>query len=268
MSPKPRLVVEHPNNGNSIPFSQYQSSSPEKFSVAEDTYVVYAGGTSYMVRVGELVVIDPAIKQFTHTPVAVFVINTSVLLWSYQLNLGIELPYQSILLHALQETKLYLQIESSPLISTPTQDPEFTSTVDLEIIPNDSPLPETLNNNDFDILTKVSGSIESLYQAMAKCSDLHYDSNSDSESMSNSGEWFQQGAENSPQIQALEVPQAWLHNVGDADDLEDIQPESEPEEHPQTDEAGMHVDVGYGPIVGVVRKRDSDDNGFNKARKM
>lgn len=268
MSPKPRIIYEYPNEENTIPFTEYQSSSPEKFSLPDDKFVIYAGGNNYSLSIldkdpNNHIIITHELQGIDQPPVSLFILNTGVIIWSCSLNKGIELPYQCVLLHALQGSKLYLQISCSEIIGLQSMDLDDVLTVDLELELQDGLQQST------GIFNGVPCDMESVYLGMSKCSDMHFDDN-DSESNE-----FEFDVENSSlngemQMPALEIPNHWitgdnvaLHNSGDADDLEDI----EPEDH-RDDEAGMHVDIGYGPTAGAVRRRDSDDDEFKKSRRV
>ncbi|KAK7683000.1 hypothetical protein QCA50_014033 [Cerrena zonata] len=92
---------------------------------------------------------------------------------------------------------------------------------------------------------------------------------------------------------ALEVPSSWLQdggeaismdteyenhesipfrNSGDADDLEIDELYEEPNNGAASNQvAGMHVDVGFAPIVGSVRRRDDNETSedeFSKTRRL
>lgn len=210
--------------------------------------------------------IDDEIMPFTQHPIAVFVLNSLFILWCNKLNKGIEFPYQTIVIHALQPgDKLYLQISDNNLFHvTNNQHNSFQVTCEVELIPMSSETNDIIYPDNLQILCRVNNSVESIYQAMSKCSALHFDS--DSEDQFDSGNSITA----SNQEFQMDIPDNWItkesivaiNNTGNADDLEDLENSNELE-----DEAGMNVDVGYGPIAGTIRKRESEVDGVKKSRR-
>lgn len=269
MSPPPRVIHEHPNAENTLVFTEYQSSSPEHFSLDDDKFVLYGGGLYFDFQVLDRdpnisVSLHEQIVPFTQYPVALFVLNSLFIMWCNEISKGVEFPYQTIVIHALQPgDKLYLQISDNELLHVSnTKSSEFEVTCEVQFVPTTPPktYPENLQ-----ILSRVYNSVESIYQAMSKCSALHFDSESED----------QFDTENSSLNQGfqMDIPTNWitkesisLNNTGNADDLEEHENDYE-DENEFEDEAGMNVDVGYGPIAGTVRKRNSESNGVKKSRR-
>ncbi|EGV66168.1 low temperature responsive protein [Yamadazyma tenuis] len=273
MGSDPRLIYEYPNYENTIAFTEYQASSPEKFSLPDDDkFVLYAAGSNYSFLILDK---DPNIQLFVHPeissiqelPVDLFVLNTSFLVWCDSLNKGIEFPYQGILLHALQEPdKLYLQVSTSDLFQVQTQkESELVPTIELVLSPNS----KMSRQQDSKLLSKVPDSVESVYHAMSKCSAMHFDSeNEDQTDMANTGFDFAHSSLN-PEFMEVSVPNSWvneepptIHNTGDADDLECLE-----ESHEEPEEAGMHVDIGFASIAGAIRRREHDEEDSGRAQR-
>lgn len=289
MKPNPKLIFEQPNIENTIPLSVYQASSPEKFSIEDDDkLVMHAGGSGYEVSVlrndpTQVVKVHEDLESMENSSISLFVLNTCLIIWLDEIQKGLELPYQSISLSALQSNNdhqaLYLQVLSNDYISSiPTEPTEYTSTVEL-IITKKKDIPENMLNRLFESMVS---DIHGLYNGLSTCSAFHYDSDSDEENGANSngfyGLGFQDSDTNAP---ALEIPSSWIDdeghdhditikNIGDADDLElDEEELQRARDESGTPVAGMNVDVGYASIVGSIRKRGEDDMGeFNKSRKL
>lgn len=288
MVPNLKLIFEQPNIENTIPLSVYQASSPEKFSIEDDDkLVLHAGGSGYKISVlrndpTHEVKIHEELHNVENLDISLFVLNTCFIIWLDEIQKGLELPYQSISLSALQSNSdsqaLYLQILSNDYISSiPTQPTEYTSTVEL-IITKNKDIPKTMVNRLFE---STNSEIYGLYNGLSTCSAFHYDSESDEENGNADGFYsmgFQDSDTNAP---ALEIPSSWINNeendqditiknIGDADDLElDEEELQRARDESATPVAGMNVDVGYASLVGSIRKRGDDDVGeFYKSRKL
>lgn len=225
---------------NTIPIQEYQASSPERFSLHDDDkLVLYGGGSNCSVKFlandpSHTLKVSPLLQHVDLSAVTLYILNTSFIMWFA--GVGIELSYQSIVLHALKgERVLHLQVVSSDLIgAVPDSDSEFTSSVEIEIECNDLKEVNPLFANH-------ESTVENMYIAMNKCSALHFDSDEESKDDM--------------------VPLLWINqdmkfgSTGNADDLE----AEDFEENEFV--AGMHVDVGYGSVAGSVRKRDGGDEG-------
>lgn len=274
MSPEPRFIHEQPNSENTIPVDLYRASSPEKFSLEDDDkFVLYGGGANYGLSFiqnpqQELKVANE-FSQLSYDNISVFILNTGVIIWFNQNNIGLELPYQTISLHAVKPPtnedvcKLYLQILSNKLISSiPKMESQFITTTEIEITEN--------SQGNTHPLFKLQSNIEQLYTAMSTCAQFHLDSDSDEEDNINS---FASEADQTP---ALEIPSGWLTNgdaeedfilpnTGNADDLEFDENHSH---DPSDNVAGMYVDVGYASIAGSIRKRENDVETIVKNRRI
>lgn len=281
MGPKSRIIHEQPNIENTIPASLYQAVSPERFSLEDDDkFVIYGGGNSYAIQVlqndpSQELVVCPELELVDYSNVSLFVLNTSLIVWFNSADLGLELPYQSIILHALHtlsdDTFLYLQILSNECItSIPLGTTEFVPSIEIRIVKNDKP-GNPLNDNPL-LVHNSNSSIETVYEAMSKCSAFHFDSDSEDES----GTYAFDSAEQTP---ALEIPSHWLNNnVDDVDSDEallrntgiadDLEIDDVDETGNVNEVAAMHVDVGYASIAGSIRKRDEDDVSIAKARRV
>ncbi|EGW34756.1 uncharacterized protein SPAPADRAFT_57819 [Spathaspora passalidarum NRRL Y-27907] len=277
MAPTPRIVFEQPNIENTIPFTLYQSSSPEKFSFEDsDKFVIHGGGPFYSITGIEDAETETCLELqgVDCNDVSLFVLNTSFIIWFNANERGLELPYQSIVLHAINEGKddymLYLQVVSSEVMySVNNNSPGFVSYVNLNITPTSPTNPHRMHDvNKLFSQVKDFG-IVSIYEALSKCSSLHYDTESEEEEVGGAGadRAFFGASLEQPQQQepVLEIPTSWIsHNGvgGYGDDLDDIVIEDE------AIDAGMHVDVGYGPIAGSIRKREDDLEGVVKSRRL
>lgn len=265
------LVHEEPNIESTIPLPVYQSSSPEKFSLDDDKFILYAGGTNYKL---ELLKNDPTqtveicneLVNLDFSNISIYSLNTAFILWFNNGNIGLSIPYQVIILHALKDHKLYLQLMSSEFLKSIRNDEsEFISSVELTIEYNDT---KVIRNG----LIQEDSTIEELYEGMSKCSSFHYDEDSDEEDLFQQTSSFQE----EPRRQ-LEIPSSWVEgfqteevsyiNVGDADDLEsyEYQDANNDDLEPV---AGMSVDIGFGPIAGSIRKREDDLEHNKKSRKL
>lgn len=234
---------------NTIPLEVFQAQYPARFSLLDDDkFVLHAGSSRFQIALTETsrnqTVVDPAL-DFSGT-VSLFVLNTCFVVWLNESSLGVEFPYTLIALHALQEVNgqvvLYLQLLSCALFHSITESLEFESTVELV-------LGETSQNTiEMPLLTHNS-SILQIYDALGRCSALHFDSESDSEV----GE---------PDLapEEPEIPAQWL-NLGDADDLG-------MDTNGSDGEAGMNVGLGTNQIAGTIRRRDLKSDEHAKIRKL
>lgn len=268
MSPQPRIVHEQPNVENTIALSAYRSQYPARFSLLDDDkYVLHGGGSNYTIHIADnsdtqRLEIDPQLGNFSGSSVSVYVLNQCLVLWMNGTNVGIEIPYPLLALHALKQvhgsTVLHLQLLSNDVFRCVSLAPtEYTQTLDL-ILHEDTTLPLASHNPLF----AHNSNIQQLYDELSTCSALHFDSESESESdpFAPDHQWIT--ADNGEQTQ-LEMPSGWL-NVGDADDLEF---EEAPEEPESDGEAGMNVTVVSGQLAGV-RRRNSQADDSQKIKRL
>lgn len=250
-----KIIHEQPNVENTIPLTVYQTSFPARFSLEDDDkFVIYDGARSVAMRIlnndpAVSVAICPELQNLDYSNVSLFVLNTAFIIWFTGHDLGLEIPYQSIVLHAIQEAgngpTLYLQFASSDYILAQfKQESEFIASIEVQIN-----LVNHSQANSNPLLADTT--IQSIYEALSKCSAFHYDSDDEEEP-----------AESQP---ALDIPSSWLNqdhilrNSGDADDLEDANEEDE-----GNYVAGMSVNIGFAPIAGSIRKREEEDFVTNK----
>lgn len=218
---KPKLINHPPNKENTIPFFQFQASSPERF-MDDEKLILFAGGDNFNI-VFQSEILSNEIKHILST-VSVYILNTSVVFYNNELAKGLELPYQSIVLHAIKANALYLQISSHDLFL------DHEEIIELNVIPS---VQESHN----EVFTNIPRSIEDIYRAMTHCSALNFDEHSETSDVSDHG-W-----------------DGWVMS-GDADDLDDIVEKD-------LKGAAMNIDVGYGPIAGH-KRRESEDGGNHK----
>ncbi|KAI5955615.1 LOT5 [Candida jiufengensis] len=245
MPPPIKYINEEPNIENTILYQTYQSSSPERFSVDNDKFIMYEGG-SYSLTFKNS---QQHLPKLNSNQVSIYVLSSCFIIWSNDDNIGIEIPYQLIYLHALNKNSLYLQVQNISLLPD--------DILEIQLSPR-----ESSSNNE--LFHKVNGSPESIYQAMSKCSAMHYDS--ENEEQNHIDEETADG-----ELPTLEIPEHWLQEVhfkneGNADDLdEDIE-----QNENNNDEiiAGMNVDIGYSQIAGNKRNDNEYDIVHNKKNKL
>lgn len=242
-----RLVSQQPNVENTVPIGIYQLLSPEQFSLDDDKFVVYGGGTNYKVTVAandphHALTIAPELQAVDFNVVTVYVLNTLLLLWFPRLGLGIEFSYPGIVLHALKgQDVLHLEVVLSELITaTPNEVSDFTSCVELELSKNP--------DHDYEdaLFAPGQSDMAGIYSAMSTCLALHQDLDLD----------VVDADADEPA-----VPTSWitaLGSAGDADDLDGGESEG-------GSVAGMSVDVGWGSVLG---KRGAAGNDSNKRKRV
>lgn len=265
MPRQPRLVREHPNVENTIPLALFRAQYPARYSLPDDDkFVLHAGASNYALEIlapapASTLHVATQLHGLVSSSVSLFVLNTCLIIWSNHSEVGVEVPYTQIALHALKEVSgelvLYLQLLSSDLFQVQAPSSEFTSTVELVI-------RETAATDVVFPLLTENVSLPQLYDALSTCSAMHYDTESASEDeldeFDDNHRWFTADSEKQPQ---LEVPAHWI-NAGDADDL-GMESGSEEE-----GEAGMNVNLGMGQIAGTVRRRNSQSQDAPKLRKL
>ncbi|CAH6723300.1 protein Lot5p [[Candida] jaroonii] len=218
---KPKLINHPPNKENTIPYFQFQASSPERF-MDDEKLILFAGGNNFQI-VFQSEVLSNEIKHILST-VSLYILNTSVILFNDDEAKGLELPYQSIVLHAVKANALYLQISSHDLFL------DHEEIIELNVIPS-----ATANHDE--VFRDISRSLEDIYRAMTHCSALNFDESSEISDVSDHG-W-----------------DGWVMS-GDGDDLDDIVEKD-------LKGAAMNIDVGFGPIAGH-KRRESEDDGYHK----
>lgn len=259
----PRIVFEQPSLENTIPVGKYQSSSPEAFSLEDDNLILYAGGPSYSFQIlqndpNQKVVTTPVELAHVAQLVSLYVLNTHFLIWFNGLSIGIEFPYQSISLHALQDDNLCLQVISNDILKVLRVNEEADSGANdydltVELILRTEELKSEVGVSTLFTRFGLFSTVQEIYGAMSKCSAQHFDLDEEEEDESGNnpgqGGWYTASNGNDADI---EIPDSWV-NHGDADDLGDSdQPVIE-------GDAGMDVDIGYGSIAGTVRKNEIDE---------
>lgn len=247
---QPTLVHEPPNIENTIPLSVFRAQYPERFSlIDEDKFVLHAGGPSYRIQVIDAgnVQLNDQMKAIVSNNVAVYVLNTCLVLWSSSAQIGLLWPYPQIALHALKELHdhvvLYLQVMTSPFIEVSDLDPEYQATVELV-------LEETESNEPVILLFHEKSTILEVYDALAECSALHYDPVGDFEDH----QWITTETDPS-QIPHIDVTVNYLDS-GHADDLGHL--DGSMADDSDSDGAGMEVGLGTRQLAGSVRERDSE----------
>ncbi|CAK7893107.1 hypothetical protein CAAN1_08S02916 [[Candida] anglica] len=260
----PRIVYEQPNVENTVPVGLYSASAPEKFSHHEDDkFVLFAGGPSYQFKVLQN---DPTQKVEVPSgqvplegDVSLFVLNTYLLIWFSEFQCGIEFPYQCVTLHALQDGGLYLQVLSSDIYRViAAEDEGLELTVEILIQVGGGCVGEV------NPLLYSPSSIADVFQAMSRCSALHFDDDDDDDNEAEDldmgvGQWYT-GGEGVGAGSEAEVPASWL-NHGVADDLDESICEEE------EGAGGMYVDVGYGSVAGTVRRGSEDEENEDQVTK-
>lgn len=226
---------------NTIRHEEFVTSAPDIYSLTEDDkFVLHAGGFY------RFVVLEPEHVVSAQLPinltVALYALDKALILW-FPGDLGLEIPYQKILLHAVQDDHVYVQMELSEYFRSPTGYVECTFTP-VETTPESS-----------DDLLRDSATTEQLYQAMARCLAMNLDSE-DEEDDVNTGVLDAPAEENG--LQALEIPASWI-NQGTADDLDEMEVQEDWQ-------GGMDVDIGQGPVAGAVRRRDSENQEVKRKR--
>ncbi|OBA22116.1 hypothetical protein METBIDRAFT_39751 [Metschnikowia bicuspidata var. bicuspidata NRRL YB-4993] len=276
MGKSPRFIHECPNVENTLPLELFRAQSPARYSQGDgDKMVLYAGNGDCSLEILATSSIHVHEKlRAAGSSVAVFVLDTSVVLWFLGMQgstgLGVELPYPLIALHALKdvegESVLYLQVLSCELFQSVAVS-EYTQTVEL-ILRAGRPGQQT-SLLFYSPLLVAPCAVPQLYEALGTCSALHYDSEPESETdgfgadhewITADHEWITADSGPGPQ---LEMPASWV-NSGDADDLG----MADPSEENSDGEAGMNVAVGYVTVAGVVRRRSSVSREAQKQRRI
>ncbi|KAI0463865.1 hypothetical protein LJB42_002873 [Komagataella kurtzmanii] len=233
-----RCIHERPTIENSVPSKAFQSSFPEGAlpSDSEDKQVIYGGGFFRLAFISK----DFEIQGVQNTECSecfVYVLNTCLVLWFESGRFGLSIPYQLVLLAALQSDPegIYLQIEPRGDL---TASPESTLGSNTALVE----LKVTYDGVRFDaLLDQFPNSINQTYEAIAQCSSFHEDPSSDTE--------------DDREDNSLQQKDAFTTDLtnGEADDLA-------PLSHSPTlgKSASMAVNI-LGQIVGI-RTRDEDES--------
>lgn len=272
MPATPRIVKECPSVENTVLVDSYQSQYPARYSLEDnDKHVLHAGGEDYGISVdfSRVNFMDANAQLVLESPVALFVLNSTFVIWAKSKNLGLEIPYTLIALHAIKDVEgvpvLYLQLIPCLLFTT-SGDSEYVETLDL-LIREGNGTEHGAYETHAEVATKHKSaqsfllknySIEEIYDALSTCSALHFDSENESDGYESPSSWITKDTGSQ-----LEIPAHWV-NSGDADDL-GMDAELE-----EDGEAGMNIDVGETPAIGV-RRRNSDalcSAEFSKARRV
>lgn len=280
MPSQPRVIHDCPSVENTVFVESYQSQYPARYSSEDDDkHVLHAGGEGFLVEFdsSKIVYMDPVVLEVFTLSVTLFVLNSTFVICSTTSNVGVEIPYTLIALHALKESKghpaLYLQLLPCSLFRL-SGDLEYVDTLDILIQRTEEsetqPMPQTTaqiegrNKNPDSLFTK-SFTMQDVYNALSTCSALHYDSDSESTGFESPSSWITKESSNQ-----MEIPAHWI-NSGVADDL-GMDAGLELEDHNDhfgAYAAGMNIDVGESAVIGI-RRRNSDS--FNaeasKARRV
>lgn len=269
-----RLIHETPNIENTIPSEVYQVSSPADFSLEDDDkYVLHSGGTNYRAFItrndayGEIQ-LSQEVKALEHQTLSLFVLNTALILWLNESNIGLEIPYQYIVMSSLlidgNTSELYLHILSNEFICCiPRENVTEVVTVELKIIQDENKDPHSLP-----VVQNSKNRIEDLYEAISVCSALHYDTDSSTQSQE------QQFFTAASGVSDITIPASWysndaqIPNVGDADDLtQDDQFHASPADS-QEEDAAMNVMIKNPKALGSRRSLDSSEPCNSKVRRL
>ncbi|ANZ73535.1 BA75_00443T0 [Komagataella pastoris] len=236
-----RCIHERPSIEDSVPSKAFQSSFPEGAlpSDSEDKQVIYGGGFFRLTFITKDFEIQ-GVQSTVFSGCFVYVLNTYLVLWFESERFGLRIPYQLVLLTALQTDPegIYLQIEPRGDL---TASPESTlasgsnsGLVELKITQFDGVHSDPL-------LNQFPNSINQTYEAIAQCSSFHEDLSSDTEDDREDNNLLQKDDFTTD-----------LTN-GEADDLGLLS-------HPpaQGKSASMAVNI-LGQVVGI-RARDDDES--------
>lgn len=248
------VTGEPPNTENTIHVGLYRQSSPERFSCPDDDkFVLHACASNLELS---LVAGTNAAAVFGSPDfllrLAVFVLNTNVLLWSEARGIGVSIPYQCISIHGMQDGNLYMQLSENLIFNKSNNEPAEICFKTMS--PN--ALSESHASGETSLMG-INSSLPQIYEAIAQCSAAHLDS--DFEIDDGIEEDYNDKAELGLDFDP-EIPAQWLdgndHETvmsmhGNADDLDGDETGIL---SGHEGEAGMDVDVGHASIAGSVRK--------------
>lgn len=243
------LLTIKPLIENVDPFLLYQDSTPDTFSLQENP-ILYGGGRGWTLR--PLANAVPYFERFLaqngaknelsdELEVDVFVLNTAFVLWFTQHSFGASIPYQKIILHALQKTPegallLYLQIQDES---------SEENLIDFVIAPKRTFVPDPkerlFTKRHFGAFISADRIVETTFTALSRCSALHYDPES----------------ENEEEAVFDDVGEVHVDTVGQADDIYDDGPQG-----------GMSsgVEVSINESNDNVRQREADEEDISKGK--
>lgn len=251
MPQHPRVTSNRPTAENTCLASEFRAQAPARYVQPDaDKYVLVAAHPHLEMAVPATA--EVALPGATVTGAcraALYVLETSVILWPEGHVAGIELPYPLVVLHALRDgaggPELYMQIASGELVRNLEASGEFETT---ELLFREAGGPETGGE------TREPASMGQLYDAISRCLALHFDSD-DSDPDEPSPEWF-----TADSAAAIDIPAHWS-TAGDADDLDGCNSCED------GTEAGMNVNMSVSAIAGAVRKRGDPETPAKRLRR-
>lgn len=266
MTYRPKVVLEEPNIEDTLTSAEFYARSNETLPTDGDKFVLFGGGPDFQVKILRTgtdcnVRVSEQLKSIESSRVTLYVLNTWFLLWIEASNLGLQIPYQCLYMHAIQqeanEDSLYLQILSSEYISCSSNSTECQlSSVELAI----RQLPSSGDAHRKPLFRFIKDiSIYSTFSSLSLCSDMHENSASDeSDDLDLEG---MKGAQLQMNYEPL------YQNTGEADDLDSNIPGFESFENPALPGASMNVDIPY-LSLGLRRKADQQALSSTKYRKL
>ncbi|ODV61364.1 Lot5p ASCRUDRAFT_69869 [Ascoidea rubescens DSM 1968] len=264
-------ILVKPSIENIDPFKTYQFQTPKFYSLQENP-ILYGGSRDWILNINTF--------QEKSIKCDLFVLHTSFIIWFNDLNKGLELIYQDIILHAVQGTSsLYLQIEFNneiksllehlDILITNENDYEynfvefnFTTSHDKQ---KDSSIKEdlfTITNFDEDV---INNPVQSVYNALSKCTAFHGDPTEDSDC-----DFMEQDEiDNDVDIAGPSLDQLKysLKNYGQADDIDDIEDIDDIAEifdnndnntHQNMFKSALDVEINSGCENAKIRPRNSE----------
>lgn len=244
-------VYTRPSIENVDPYQKYQRSTPSAFSLQENP-ILYGGGRRWKLLLNRPFLLPNG----TNFNVDVFTLNTSIIIWFLDENVGLEIPYQAVVLHALEKSAtnqsvLYVQFsgqlqqEEELLEGHFTPDASYVGSEHEDLF-----LPEYFGANYL-----RSTLAESTFSALSKCSAFHCDPETDEENEAI-------GTEGSLDVGGENCEEMLIGNRGQADDIDECAGEG------LVGVAGVEVDIA-GPGNGIKRGIDGNDRIItSKARKL
>lgn len=258
-----------PTTENTINFNEYQTSSPEKYSL-DDKLVVFAQGRFHLgtfPRPHINIIASNRVRDLLNSDVTVYVVSDGLVISKD--SLAVEVAFSCITLYGVQEKQLLLQIQSNELVRVESLIPiDYEPTVDLVV---EEAVVEAVADEAAAVEDAARGSsvniasISELYEIMDQYNkaeifreDFGQGEDFDGDDFSHDGDFkqgdgFQSQYTDYNEIETNEV--SW-NNFGDADDLG---------QEVGDGEAAMNVDVS-GPSSGVKRSSQLSDNDKRKRR--